>query len=548
MVKKILILAANPKDTQKLRLDEEVREIQAGLERAQKRDRFEIVSRWAVRSNDLRRALLDIEPQIVHFSGHGAGEDGLVLEDEQGQAKLVSADALARLFRLFENQVECVLLNACYSALQAEAIHQSVNIVIGMEQAIADRAAVKFAVGFYDALGAGRSYQDAFEFGCSAIDLEGIPEYLMPVLKQRVKAESPVSILKAVEELEPTSKPVVLETPEGQVPLDSPFYVERPPIESDCYQAIAKTGALIRIKAPRQMGKSSLMKRILHHAAQQGCQVVELSLQEAEGEIFTDLDRFLQWFCNCLADELKLPNKLVDYWQSVLGSKRKCSKYFQKYLLSEIASPLALGLDEVDRVFKYPDIATDFLGLLRTWHEWAKNQDIWKKLRLVIVHSKEVYIPLNINQSPFNVGVSIELPELNRPQVQDLVQRHGLQWTDEGINQLMGMVGGHPYLVRVALYEIARGRRTLAELLRLAPTEEGPYNDHLRRHWLNLEENVNLVNAIKQVMAVERPSQIGAKEAFKLHSMGLVKFQGNTVVPLCEMYRQYFRNRLKVKI
>jgi AAA-like domain/TIR domain/CHAT domain len=184
-VKKILILTANPKNSDKLRLDEEVREIQEGLQRSRSRDQFEIISKWAVRPDDLRRALLDHEPQIVHFSGHGAGTNGLILENNAGQMKPVSTQSLARLFKLFQDKVECVLLNACYSEVQANAIHQHIDHVIGMSQAIGDRAAIEFAVGFYDGLGADRSYADAFEFGLSAIDLEGIPETDTPQLKQR---------------------------------------------------------------------------------------------------------------------------------------------------------------------------------------------------------------------------------------------------------------------------------------------------------------------------------------------------------------------------
>ncbi|BAY94347.1 hypothetical protein FDUTEX481_02897 [Tolypothrix sp. PCC 7601] len=141
-MKKILILSANPTNTDKLRLDEEVREIQAGLERARSRDQFEIITKWAVRTDDLRRALLDYEPEIVHFSGHGAGNQGLALENNAGEIQLVSTAALARLFKLFRNQVECVLLNACYSEVQAVAIHQHIDCVVGMSQAIGDRAAI----------------------------------------------------------------------------------------------------------------------------------------------------------------------------------------------------------------------------------------------------------------------------------------------------------------------------------------------------------------------------------------------------------------------
>mgnify|MGYP005609223401 CR=1 FL=1 len=184
-VKKILILTANPQNIDKRRLDAEVREIQTGLERAKKRDQFEIISKWAVRPDDLRRALLDYEPQIVHFSGYGSATEGLALENELGQLQMVSTAALAKLFEVFKDKVECVLLNACYSETQAEGICQHIDYVICMHQAIGNRAAIEFAVGFYDALGAGRSIEDAFKLGCIAIDLEGIPESLTPVLKKK---------------------------------------------------------------------------------------------------------------------------------------------------------------------------------------------------------------------------------------------------------------------------------------------------------------------------------------------------------------------------
>ncbi|MEI2578634.1 AAA-like domain-containing protein [Scytonema sp. PRP1] len=285
------------------------------------------------------------------------------------------------------------------------------------------------------------------------------------------------------------------------------------------------------------------MTRVLHNGAQHGCQTA-LNFQSADAEFF--LDKFLQWFCGSIAQELNLKDKLSEYWQGVLGSKDKCTNYFQRYLLSEIDSPIVLGLDEVDQVFQYPQVASEFFALLRAWHETSKNKEIWKKLRLVIVHSKEVYIPLNINQSPFNVGLPIELPEFNESQVRNLVQRHNLNWTEEEFQQFMAMVGGHPYLVRKALHEIARGRISLSQFLQIAPTEEGFYSDHLRRHLRNLQEDSKLVAAIKQVVAVTQPVRIETGLAFKLRSMGLVKFQGNDVTPLCDLYRLYFRDNLGV--
>jgi len=181
-LKSILLLAANPKGTASLRLQEEEREIKERL-RLAGYGKVPINSTGATRTRDIQQAMLDFNPQIVHFAGHGAGKDGLAFEDAIGQFKLVDSEALANLFKLFSSRVECVVLNACYSEVQAEAISQYIDYVIGMSQAIEDRAAIEFAVGFYTALGAGESVEFAYELGCNAIQLAGIAEHLIPILK-----------------------------------------------------------------------------------------------------------------------------------------------------------------------------------------------------------------------------------------------------------------------------------------------------------------------------------------------------------------------------
>ena len=205
-MQKILILAANPKTTSRLRLDQELRDIEAGLRRAQQRDQFTLVQRLAVRPRDIQRAMLDETPQIVHFSGHGEGAEGLVFEDDAGQAQRVSGEALANLFALFAdpaepNPIHCVVLNGCYSAVQAEAIAEQVPYVVGMTQAIGDQAAIDFAVGFYDALGAGRSVEFAYKLGCAAIDLANKPESTTPVL---INKKVPLSSAQPSPALAPT--------------------------------------------------------------------------------------------------------------------------------------------------------------------------------------------------------------------------------------------------------------------------------------------------------------------------------------------------------
>ena len=209
----ILFLAANPKNTGRLRLDQELRDISEGLQRAQKREQFQLEQRLAVRSQDIQRALLDVEPTIIHFSGHGAGEAGLVFEDEMGHAKLVNSAALAGLFELFADQIQCVVLNGCYSEVQAKAIAQHIPYVIGMNQSIGDTAAIAFAVGFYDALGAGRDVGFAYKLGCAAIRMAGVAEHLTPVLlksstPEGATVQSPIHAAPTSSPTEPTTQPV----------------------------------------------------------------------------------------------------------------------------------------------------------------------------------------------------------------------------------------------------------------------------------------------------------------------------------------------------
>jgi hypothetical protein len=184
-VKRILIVSANPKSTARLHLDEEVKEIETAIKLAKYRERFEAIAQWAVTIDELRRALLDYQPTIVHFSGHGAGDRGLVLHDPAKDIKLVTTEALAGLLERFKDKIECVFLNACNCKAQVEAIHRHIDCVIGMNQEISDTAARKFAVGFYDALGAGKDYQEAYHLGCNAIALSGSSEDLIPIIKMR---------------------------------------------------------------------------------------------------------------------------------------------------------------------------------------------------------------------------------------------------------------------------------------------------------------------------------------------------------------------------
>lgn len=178
----ILFLSADPSDAARLRLSQESRDIQERLRMSNERDKFKFYERLSVRVRDISQAILDIEPQIVHFSGHGERTGELCFENQLGKVQTVQPDALANLFKLASDHVNCVLLNACYSEIQAQAIVKHIPFVIGMNKAIGDLAAITFAVGFYKALGAGRSIEKAYEFGCVEMQLENTGEHSTPRL------------------------------------------------------------------------------------------------------------------------------------------------------------------------------------------------------------------------------------------------------------------------------------------------------------------------------------------------------------------------------
>lgn len=341
--------------------------------------------------------------------------------------------------------------------------------------------------------------------------------------------------------------------PGGQLPLNSNFYIERVPpgdalnlsIEANCYKAIAQPGALIRVKAPRRSGKTSLVVRTLHQAANLGYRTVSLNFQLAEKAVFQNLDRFLQWFCASVGLGLQLPNRLGDYWDSLFGSKVSCKIYFEQYLLVEMPTPIVLALDDVDQLFQYPDLADEFFGLLRTWHEEAKNQEIWKKLRLIVTHSTEVYIPLSTHKSPFNVGLPVDLPPFTVEQVQELARKYGFDWSDEPIQQLLDLVGGQPYLVQLALYHIWQHDIALEQMIISSLADDGIYTNHLQRQLWTLQQDQMLEKALDQILTTDNPIKLDLLQAVKLQGMGLVELRGKQVKPSCKLYAQYFRTHLQ---
>jgi hypothetical protein len=180
----ILFLAAIPPDIPPLKLAEECRAIDQALRTAEFRDSFDLQDHWAVQLADLQELLLRHQPQIVHFSGHGSPLNEIILHNAEGKAQSLPVEVLGKLFSLLRDNIQCVVLNACYSEHQAREIARHISCVIGMSDAIRDDAAIQFSTAFYRALGFGRDLKTAFELGCLEIEssLDGLTEHLKPQL------------------------------------------------------------------------------------------------------------------------------------------------------------------------------------------------------------------------------------------------------------------------------------------------------------------------------------------------------------------------------
>lgn len=329
--------------------------------------------------------------------------------------------------------------------------------------------------------------------------------------------------------------------------LDSPFYIERHrikrcTIESECYEAIEQPGSLVRIKAPSRMGKTSLMQRIQAKAKQNTYLPVYLRFDTLiEPQNISSINNFIQAFNKNIKSQL--PDVKSGLTWDDNNAKISCTQAF-KELLIHLQKNVVLLLDEVNEIFNYPEISKNFFAMLRSWYEESNNSEIWENLRMVIAYSTEYHGKLDIYQSPFNVGLPIELKEFTSEQVTQLVYLHQLD--SEIVTPLMSMVGGHPYLVRLGLYKMSEDELTIEELLKYAPTESGIYQEHLSRHLETLVEKPNIKAVFHEVLRVNSPVRLPQKnrELHQLEAMGLITIKGDDAEPRCQLYRRYFQERL----
>ena len=333
-----------------------------------------------------------------------------------------------------------------------------------------------------------------------------------------------------------------LEAPGGAVKLRDHFYIEREQ-DQKLRGEILKSGTTTSIRAARQSGKSSLLVRGIHHARQQGAKIAHLDVQRVDQDNIKSSDAFLRYLAEFIVRKLRLdPAEVARSWQGSLGSQDKLTYLMEDYVLPECDPFIVLAMDEVDRLL-HTAFYKDFFALLRSWHNSRAIDPLWDKLNIILAISTEPYLLIpDSSQSPFNVGLKINLVDFDRSQVRDLNALHGSPVRESDFPQFFELFSGHPYLTRKALYTLVTERMGWDSLNASAGEDQGPFGDHLRRyHWL-LRNEPDLRTALKEIIRSSRCSNDMTR--FRLLRAGLVKGEGDICMCRNDLYRKYFKDKL----
>lgn len=333
-----------------------------------------------------------------------------------------------------------------------------------------------------------------------------------------------------------------LKSPTGAVRLDSKYYIARHG-EENFIQRVNDPGALLRIRGPRQFGKTSLLARVMKYAKEQDHSVIYIDFQDVSDPTLRNLDALLWEFCNYFAEEFDCEDELENIWEKPRDAKQKARSFIRKYVLKGLDQPVLLAMDEADRVFTYPKISSDFFTMLRAWHEGSKTKPEWEKLKICISYSTEAKLAISdINSSPFNVGEEAAIPPFNLQQIAELATLHEQNLSEEQLKKLLSLLGGQPYLIRRALYLLTMGEYDYEELLAKSVEDAGPFGDHLRHHLVNIRQFPELTTAMKNILTEQKckdPILAG-----RLTAAGLIKGTPPNVEATCSLYHSYLKNKL----
>ena len=333
-----------------------------------------------------------------------------------------------------------------------------------------------------------------------------------------------------------------LEAPAGAVRPESPFYIERD-ADAQLRQQVSGQGTTTTIQAGRQTGKTSLLMQVIAATQHAQGEVIYLDFQLVEDHVRKDLTSLLRYMSEVITEQLDLDWDSVDrYWQAGRNPSQMFNRFLQREVLQKMENRILLAIDEADLLLDAP-YKKHFFALLRAWDSRRAFDADWRKLNLVMVISTHPYMLIDdVNLSPFNVGLNIRLKDFTPEQVVDLNQRHGSPLAAKDIPRLMDWVGGHPYLVRQALYTLVSDRMALSDLLAVAASSEGPFGKHLHFYRLSLNKNPALMDVMQQVIRKKSPSNEALLE--RLAAVGLIRQEGKNWLPRCGLYEQYFAREL----
>ena len=335
-----------------------------------------------------------------------------------------------------------------------------------------------------------------------------------------------------------------LEPPGGAMPLDSRYYVERP-TDAEFHAAIKRRDSIVLIEGARQMGKTSLLSRGLQRARKNGVKVTCTDFQKLNAGDLTSLESFFITLGTALANQLDLEKFPEDVWRPKSGPNQNFESYLRREVLANTRDGLIWALDEVDRLFTCP-FGSEVFGLFRSWHN-ARALDPespWHVLSMVICYATEAHLFItDLNQSPFNVGTRVRLQDFDRTEVSRLNQLYGDPLPAKDFESFVNLLGGQPYLVRRALYEMVERHQTFEVLARIAPTEEGPFADHLKRFLVLLSRNEAALEFLRALLT-NRPAS-DSKLFYRLRAAGLLKGETPASATFrCDLYARYLQTHL----
>ena len=333
---------------------------------------------------------------------------------------------------------------------------------------------------------------------------------------------------------------------DGPVPRDSPFYVDRE-VDRSILAHMRATGATVTIKGHQQVGKSSLLARLHAWAVQDGRASCILSFRRLEGPALAQTAAMFLEIAQLIADRLDLDADPAGDWSPLRGPKRNLTRFLEKKVLAQVDGPVQLLFDEADLTFPHRAACEDLFSTLRSWHnERASDLDDrgWKRLGMVVAHATDPALWIrDLNQSPFNVGLRVVLDDFDADEISLLNGRYGRPLRGKAeVTRLMTLVGGHPYLVRLALYTMATRPCTLAQIERGATDEDGPFAPHLRHLLKILLGDEPLRAAVRSIL---NSGTCDDEMLFqRLWSVGLIRGESrDRVAPRYKIYEDYFHKK-----